>query len=44
MGQMAAVVIGRNDGDRFRQCLDLLRGSVTSMVYVDLGSTDGRIE
>jgi GT2 family glycosyltransferase len=40
---LAAVVIGRNEGERFRRCLDSLRGSVSAIVYVDSGSTDGSI-
>lgn len=44
MRRLGAIVIGRNEGDRFRRCLDSLLGSVTPIVYVDSGSTDGSIE
>ncbi|MFZ1865894.1 MAG: glycosyltransferase, partial [Polyangiales bacterium] len=43
MTRLAAVVIGRNEGERFRRCLDSLRGSVSPIVYVDSGSTDGSL-
>jgi GT2 family glycosyltransferase len=35
-----AVVIGRNEGDRLKQCIRSLSGA-TPLVYVDSGSTDG---
>jgi len=38
---IAAVVIGRNEGARLIACLEALRGQVGRMVYVDSGSTDG---
>lgn len=44
MGSVGAVVIGRNEGDRFRRCLASLIGRVSPIVYVDSGSTDGSIE
>ncbi len=44
MRRLGAVVIGRNEGDRFRRCLDSLLGRATPIVYVDSGSTDGSIE
>ena len=37
-------MIGRNEGDRFKRCLNSLLGNVTPIVYVDSGSTDGSIE
>lgn len=43
MGALGTVVIGRNEGDRFRRCLSSLRGRVSPIVYVDSGSTDGSI-
>ena len=39
-----AVVIGRNEGARLIACLDSLQGQVRRVVYVDSGSTDGRIK
>jgi GT2 family glycosyltransferase len=44
LNRLGAVVIGRNEGDRFRRCLDSLLGRVETIVYVDSGSTDGSIE
>lgn len=41
---LAAVVIGRNEGDRLRRALEALRGQVAQMVYVDSGSDDGSPE
>ena len=41
---IAAVVIGRNEGERFRRCLASLQGRVGRIVYVDSGSTDGSLE
>lgn len=38
---IAAIVIGRNEGARLMACLDALRGQVGRMIYVDSGSTDG---
>ena len=37
------VVIGRNEGERLRACLDSLRGLDAPIVYVDSGSTDGSV-
>ncbi|MEM7436399.1 MAG: glycosyltransferase [Myxococcota bacterium] len=44
MGRLGAVVIGRNEGQRFVRCLDSLLGRIEQIVYVDSGSTDGSIE
>ena len=41
---VAAVVIGRNEGERLRRCLASLVGRVARVVYVDSGSTDGSVE
>lgn len=38
---IAAVVIGRNEGDRLIACLDALAGQVDRVIYVDSESTDG---
>lgn len=38
---VAAVVIGRNEGERLAACLDSLRGRVGRIIYVDSGSMDG---
>lgn len=44
MNRVGLVVIGRNEGDRLRQCLNSVTGKVARIVYVDSGSTDGSIE
>lgn len=41
---IAAVVIGRNEGDRLIRCLQSLQGKTGRIVYVDSGSTDGSLE
>jgi GT2 family glycosyltransferase len=38
------VVIGRNEGERLRRCLQSVRGQSRSIVYVDSGSADGSVE
>jgi glycosyltransferase involved in cell wall biosynthesis len=38
--QIAAVVIGRNEGKRLHDCLSSLREKLKCIVYVDSGSTD----
>lgn len=44
MGQRPGiVVIGRNEGDRLKRCLESLIGSAGTIVYVDSGSTDGSV-
>ena len=40
-GDIAAVVIGRNEGARLIACLNALHGQVSRVIYVDSGSTDG---
>jgi glycosyltransferase involved in cell wall biosynthesis len=39
-GQIGVVVIGRNEGERLRGCLESVRGQAACVVYVDSGSTD----
>jgi glycosyltransferase involved in cell wall biosynthesis len=41
MGRIGVVVIGRNEGERLRECLLSLAGTNAEVVYVDSGSTDG---
>lgn len=41
--KVGMVVIGRNEGERLRRCLESVVGSVESLVYVDSGSTDGSV-
>ncbi|MGB6352703.1 MAG: glycosyltransferase [Steroidobacteraceae bacterium] len=44
MGQrMGLVVIGRNEGDRLRRCLDSVSGKAEHIVYVDSGSQDDSV-
>lgn len=40
---IAAVVIGRNEGARLERCLEALAGRAGRIVYVDSGSTDDSI-
>ncbi|GAB4384635.1 MAG: hypothetical protein Kow00121_48410 [Elainellaceae cyanobacterium] len=45
MSRVGLVAIGRNEGDRLRQCLtSALAQNVPDIVYVDSGSTDGSVE
>jgi GT2 family glycosyltransferase len=37
------VVIGRNEGERLKQCFESLRKNARLLVYVDSGSTDGSV-
>ena len=41
---VAAIAIGRNEGERFLRCLAALEGRADPIVYVDSGSTDGSVE
>jgi glycosyltransferase involved in cell wall biosynthesis len=41
MRDFAVVIIGRNEGDRLRRCLESVAGR--DIVYVDSGSTDDSI-
>lgn len=40
---LGVVVIGRNEGDRLRNCLESVRAWSNALVYVDSGSTDGSV-
>lgn len=42
--KLAAVAIGRNEGDRLVRSLASFQGRVDRLVYVDSGSTDGSVE
>ncbi|NET07259.1 MAG: glycosyltransferase [Symploca sp. SIO2B6] len=44
MKQIGLVAIGRNEGERLRQCLLSVLGKVAHIIYVDSGSTDGSVE
>lgn len=41
---VAAIAIGRNEGDRLVRCLASLAGHAAPIVYVDSGSTDGSVD
>lgn len=43
MSRVGAVVIGRNEGQRLRRCLETLLPQVERVVYVDSGSADDSI-
>lgn len=40
---IGVVVIGRNEGERLRRCLESVAGIAGRVVYVDSGSTDGSV-
>jgi GT2 family glycosyltransferase len=42
-GSFGVVVIGRNEGERLRRCLDSVVGGTAVTVYVDSGSTDDSV-
>jgi glycosyltransferase involved in cell wall biosynthesis len=42
--KIAAVVIGRNEGERLVRCLKSLQTSISTIVYVDSGSSDNSLE
>jgi len=42
--EIGVVVIGRNEGERLRRCLESLGELVRAAIYVDSGSDDGSIE
>ncbi|MGD1914043.1 MAG: glycosyltransferase [Rivularia sp. (in: cyanobacteria)] len=44
MNSTGVVVIGRNEGNRLKQCLLSVLKKVKTFVYVDSGSTDGSVE
>lgn len=42
-GDVGIVIIGRNEGERLRHCLESAVGRAAAVVYVDSGSTDGSV-
>jgi Predicted glycosyltransferases len=44
LNRIGLVAIGRNEGERLRQCLSSIVGKVENAVYVDSGSTDNSVE
>ena len=43
-GSLGIVVIGRNEGERLRRCLDSVTRQGSPVVYVDSGSTDDSVQ
>jgi glycosyltransferase involved in cell wall biosynthesis len=43
MNEFGVVAIGRNEGERLRQCLSSVEGQAAAVVYVDSGSTDSSV-
>ncbi len=43
VSRVGLVAIGRNEGQRLRQCLESVVSPTTPVVYVDSGSTDGSV-
>jgi GT2 family glycosyltransferase len=41
VSDVGAILIGRNEGDRLRSCVESVLGCTSAVVYVDSGSTDG---
>lgn len=44
INDVGVVVIGRNEGDRLRRCLESIVNQVKHVVYVDSGSNDNSVE
>lgn len=44
MSSVGFVAIGRNEGERLKQCLQSLQKVSTTIVYVDSGSADGSVD
>jgi GT2 family glycosyltransferase len=42
-GAIGVVVIGRNEGERLRRCLDSVRDMTNRVIYVDSGSSDDSV-
>jgi len=43
LGDVGVVIIGRNEGERLRRCLESMPAPMVAVVYVDSGSTDGSV-
>jgi len=43
MSDVGVVVIGRNEGERLKRCLESVVGRGRTLVYVDSGSSDGSV-
>ena len=44
MNEIGVVIIGRNEGDRLRKCLESTSGKIHKCVYVDSGSSDDSVK
>ena len=44
MNGIGLVLIGRNEGERLRRCLESVKEAALPTVYVDSGSSDGSVE
>lgn len=44
MTGLGVVIIGRNEGERLRRCIESVLGRAEAIVYVDSGSSDGSME
>ncbi len=44
LSDVGVIAIGRNEGERLRQCLQSVAAQPAALIYVDSGSTDGSIE
>lgn len=44
LSDVGVVVIGRNEGQRLRRCLESMKSLGVAVVYADSGSTDGSLE
>lgn len=42
--KVGAVIIGRNEGERLKRCIESMLAATDCIVYVDSGSTDGSVE
>ena len=42
--EVGAVIIGRNEGERLKTCINSISKQVEAIMYVDSGSTDGSVE
>lgn len=43
LSDIAVIIIGRNEGERLRRCLQSVAGQTATIIYVDSGSTDRSI-
>ena len=41
--KIGAVIIGRNEGERLKRCIESMLSATDAMVYVDSGSSDDSV-